>query len=513
MGDCPEDVTVPVILLPGIMGSRLRQSGGDMAWDPDSTVFMARRYLWNAGTGSRPWGGAVNDARVAEAAAARKDLLVGPSFDEGYLQPAEYDPLSGLTSDQILHNWGSVVQMAYLPTLQHISQGSFRLQLETAIRQRNPSFSLVRMPVYACGYNWSASNEASGRYAARKISRWVEAERQWASENGAQCPGAILVTHSMGGFVARAACLQGGAAGDVFAVLSTVMPTDGAAAAYKRFHFGFERPGALGAMATYLVLGRDGALVTALLGHMPGAQELLPNKRYRDNAGNTKWLAILNPERNAVGRFISGDAPHLELPNSNPYTEIYRQRDRMYRAANPEWLFPEARGAANPRVDPFDAFVVQNRVAEGWHDAITTSGDFHEVTYICHSTDAGHPTYDRVDWTPDLTGGSLGRSVRDSDLDTSEGSPDYDRENIIWGEEADKRVDGPFLRPDFRIAPAAGAGDMTVPASSNLFASLPQSRKTPHARGYEHEAAIKDRLVLNWIKDKMVEVLAECDLY
>ena len=156
---------------------------------------------------------------------------------------------------------------------------------------------------------------------------------------------------------------------------------------------------------------------------------------------------------------------------------------------------------------------MQNRVAEGWHDAITTSGDFHEVTYICHSTDAGHPTYDRVDWTPDLTGGSLGRSVRDSDLDTSEGSPDYDRENIIWGEEADKRVDGPFLRPDFRIAPAAGAGDMTVPASSNLFASLPQSRKTPHARGYEHEAAIKDRLVLNWIKDKMVEVLAECDLY
>lgn len=73
MPDCPEDVTIPVILLPGIMGSRLRQTrGGDTAWDPDSNWFMDNRFLYNSGTGSRPWNSSVNDARVAEAAAAGK---------------------------------------------------------------------------------------------------------------------------------------------------------------------------------------------------------------------------------------------------------------------------------------------------------------------------------------------------------------------------------------------------------------------------------------------------------
>lgn len=143
-----------------------------------------------------------------------------------------------------------------------------------------------------------------------------------------------------------------GAATDILAVISTVMPTDGAPAAYKRFHFGFEYPGVNLELGSYVVLGRQGALVTALLGHMPGAQELLPNKRYRTNNGNRQWLHILNPERNMIGNVVSGGAGYLHLPRSNPYTEIYRRKDKMYRAANPLWLFPDAA----PRGDPFDEF-------------------------------------------------------------------------------------------------------------------------------------------------------------
>ena len=37
--------TLPIILVPGIMGSRLkRASGGDKAWDPDANWFMLSRF-------------------------------------------------------------------------------------------------------------------------------------------------------------------------------------------------------------------------------------------------------------------------------------------------------------------------------------------------------------------------------------------------------------------------------------------------------------------------------------
>src|SRR5439155_4638547 len=53
-----------------------------------------------------------------------------------------------------------------------------------------------------------------------------------------RCKKVILVTHSMGGLVARSAC-SGGLAGDVLAVVHTVQPVTGAPAAYWRMKSGF----------------------------------------------------------------------------------------------------------------------------------------------------------------------------------------------------------------------------------------------------------------------------------
>lgn len=524
---CPKDVVVPVIFLPGIMGSRLQNASSDKVWDPDDALFMAITYAANSGTvySLDPFRTKEED-NVRSAAALRKQLLIGGSqFNKSFLKPMEFSPHDAISSvsvgfwgSQVERNWGSVSQNSYGPILQAL-EGTFQDKLNELVQQSNPQFNLVEMPVFAIGYNWAQSNDDSGAYASAKIKEWVARAKQRAGELDAQCPGAIVVTHSMGGLVTRSAAKLHGAEGDIFAVLHTVMPTDGAAAAYKRFHFGFENPGAAFSkqsateMAGYVVLGRQGALVTAILGHMPGGQELLPNKRYKDNRGQGKWLTIHQPKRNALGRMISGNTPFIELPNANPYSEIYQREDRMYRAANPDWLFPEGMDDSDPNASEFDAFVKTNAVAEAFHDALIGGGDFHEVTYLCFSADSSLRTYDRVDWRTDKWLGSLGASV-DEDTVSTDRTEDYRREGLIFGEEGDKEISGGVFGTDMKIDEPTGAGDMTVPASAgNFVPGVPAARRTAHFSGYMHEPALKDPTVQSWVQEKMAEVLAECSLF
>ena len=64
-----------------------------------------------------------------------------------------------------------------------------------SVRQINPLFNLVEIPAFALGYNWSQSNDDSGKYAANKIKEWVAKAKERAGQIGAQCPGAIVITH------------------------------------------------------------------------------------------------------------------------------------------------------------------------------------------------------------------------------------------------------------------------------------------------------------------------------
>ncbi|WP_147253075.1 triacylglycerol lipase [Thalassospira profundimaris] len=548
MIQCPKDVVVPVIFIPGIMGSRLRQKANPdkVMWDPDDVALMLKKYglaggfyinpLHFTGIGkafenadmSVPGDHTLEGASVALSASARKKALIGgASFNKDYLEPMEYsdhenisNASDGFWGSQVERNWGSVAWSSYGSILEKLEQ-QFPQTLSLTVKEVNPEFNLVEMPVFALGYNWSASNDDSGKYAADKIKQWVAKAKQRAADIGAQCPGAIVLTHSMGGLVARSAAMIHGAAGDIFAVLHTVMPTDGAAAAYKRFHFGFEHPefsifspidGAF-ERAGYVVLGRQGQLVTAILGHMPGGQELLPNKRYKDNEGKAQWLTVKNPERNWAVKWFSDDEPFIELPKRNPYTEIYRREDRMYRAANPEWLFPEGMEDLPPTKSGFQYFSEVNKDAELFHDILVSSGDFHEVTYLCYSDDPGLKTYDRVDWESAKPFGSWGRDVSEKDV-SADRTEDYRREGLLWGSEEDKEISGGWVGTDFKIAAPSGAGDMTVPASSGRFAAaVPKSRRTGHKSGYMHEPALKAGIVETWVKDTMVEVLGKCTLY
>lgn len=89
-----------------------------------------------------------------------------------------------------------------------------------------------------------------------------------------------------------------------------------------------------------------------------------------------------------------------------------------------------------------------------------------DITYFSHSGDPHETARDRIEWVPEAIGASLfNRSISRSDLSWDAGY-EYDTENIYIGDEADKELEGPLLGADWRISPAAAAGDSTGPVST-----------------------------------------------
>lgn len=334
-----ERFVLPIIFIPGIMGSRLGTTQNDIVWDPNSSWFMFTTY-----------------GRRKADAAKKRALLIGDHFDEDYLQVLIKsedikDKKDGTRGER---GWGGVAWKSY---------GEFLNTLQK--RKWDSTVSLFfEFPVHCFGYNWTASNEL----AVRKLAEYIVDVKKSYKDKGRRCEKVILVTHSMGGLVARAACTLSGAMDNVLGVIHGVQPANGSPAAYWRMKGGFERPHAIPELAlscwwknpvkafkhlkgkivesellglpftnlkigkgniTAWVLGTDGEEVTALMGNMPGGLQLLPNKQYKNNDGHHRWLELYD---------INGG--RTMLPEADPYEEIYRKKDVYYRLVKPEWLDP-----------------------------------------------------------------------------------------------------------------------------------------------------------------------------
>lgn len=382
---------VPIIFVPGIMGSRLQDRDGKKVWDPDSKIFMLAKFgaFW-------------------QSAKKRKDRLVGSAFQSEYLSVIEDDAFHNrkfahsVDRTRAERGWGGVGWSSY---------GEFLIALQN--KQWEPLVHLsFRMPVYAFGYNWTASNGLSGKKLAAYIDNII-------SRYEDRCSRVILVTHSMGGLVARAACKLHGAEDKVLSVIHGVQPAMGSAAAYWRMKGGFERPHTIPELdawqwlknpskmvhhktetlltkgydfgmgtnvglgnVTAWVLGADGEEVTSLLGNMPGGLELLPNKHYHDNDGKKQWLI-----------FVNADGKETRLPKSDPYEEIFRRKEEFYRLVNPNWLDPGGGEESAPgKKSPWNRYTQYLSVAERFHDNLQMK--IHHDTYQFYST--GIASADRV---------------------------------------------------------------------------------------------------------------------
>lgn len=222
---------VPIIFVPGIMGTRLKFPDDDERWDPDHRKYMLRKWaMW------------------------------GPDRKRSLLHYT--------TEAKIMHEYPDESRKSVIKSY----YGDFLELLD------GMDFSPASCPVYVVGYDWRQSNWDSATLLRNKIERVLKT-------NEAQK--AIVITHSMGGLVTRAALLRypEEMTSKIAGVIHVVQPVAGAVTFYRRIFTGMKR-------------GPDGGWAPADIGFrwvggttpyeflralsgMRGAFELLPTRQYR----------------------------------------------------------------------------------------------------------------------------------------------------------------------------------------------------------------------------------------
>lgn len=226
----PPDKVIPVIFVPGIMGSNLgtrntKANKAGVAWHPDNKL-----WAWEFK------GLLANQRQVildpAQTYAASLSEI--PDGESPFFAQAPKAAQKNWKAEYQRRGWGTVMLSSYGPLLYHLEFQLNRIYQTGTIAQ--PWRDLLQSqgkqwgemqgyskleeselfkagdywyPVHAVGYNWLQSNGEAGKYLAGQINAFTAHYRKL----GYPCEKVILVTHSMGGLVARATKFLGSCMG------------------------------------------------------------------------------------------------------------------------------------------------------------------------------------------------------------------------------------------------------------------------------------------------------------
>ena len=340
----PPIKTIPVIFLPGVMGSNLMVSeeGNDKAiWRGDSLggVFLEwaqkdgieRRDLLNPDTTKVDNRGDINQT------------IYSPYSDDGKLFPTRRERgwgeilsfsygkflsvLQGALTDdwqQALVNYGksSPGKNGILSQLVGVSLSDNKnseITGESLLTQEELNhFQNFLFPVHVYGYNWLQDNKTSAQGLLAYI---TEVINLYKHQHGHGMPfpdgqeKVIIVTHSMGGLVARYASQVLGGKDKILGIILGVIPDLGSPAAYRRMKVGAKQEGIAGA-----VLGNTAKELMPVLARAPAPLQLLPSAKY---LSGTPWLTV-----EGAGE----DGSDVKLPQTgDPFGEIYLNKTLWYR--------------------------------------------------------------------------------------------------------------------------------------------------------------------------------------
>ena len=335
-------------------------------------------------------------------------------------------------------------------------------------------------PVHAMGYNWLKSNGECAREIAQRIKDLIATYRG----NGRDCPGVILVTHSMGGMLGRALLHPdyGNIADKILGICHNVMPTVGAAAAYKRLRAGFggEGRGPV-SWVTEKVLGNDGPKCTAVLANAQGGLELLPFKQY-----GTHWLKVKDLAGNVL----------FSWPGEDVAQEIYTRSDVWWRLINPDWIDPADQVHRDPKqggksAENIGKNATTERIMNAKRFSESIANTFAKPTFASYGVGSDDPAWGEIVWRV-VTGDPAGA-----------GNPrhwqllaDYGNGKLLV-----KGADGQALTLVMQVP--HDAGDGTVPTERS--ARKVQAQVKFEQTGYDHQGSyentkVKDSTLYSIIK-------------
>jgi pimeloyl-ACP methyl ester carboxylesterase len=517
---------IPIVFLPGIMGSNLRMSPErqaklgrkkNVAWRPDWPLEMVglvnadparrQRQLDPSSTvvdtydgGAAPTGDADESASQRQACGSiRVTIHTGHSLllmDD----PPTVKPRRTKEDKALERGWGEVYFGSYRSILEECEQLLNRparygspwgriLDTDPATwgAVNNPRLTPLTepelaaatkgcmFPVHAMGYNWLQSITQSAIILAGRITDLIQRYKSI----GLQCEKVIIVTHSMGGLVGRALVHpeMGNIENKILGVVHGVQPATGAPAAYKRMRCGFEE-GAVGIDPAPKILGNFGAEVTAVLGNSIGGLQLLPSCAY----GNG-WLRVIH----------NGHVIESWPKNGDPYAEIYCVKNKWFALLREEWLNP-----AKNNDSGFKATCNRLSLAKKFHDSIKDT--YHPVSYAHYGADTDRSSWSSVSWVYGLP--VLDRNWRELQIVGDSG------QGLLSLANAD-HIPGMPSGISAKLGPAVGPGDQTVPTISSDHQLLSGKfegifRQT----GYEHQNSYKDIRALHSTLFSIVKIAA-----
>lgn len=493
---------LPIVFVPGVMGSNLKsKDGGAKVWNLNSLGGI----FWDK------WG---------QSAGARQQLLHPDRTEvdsEGSVPTREVGTVvigqgaSDLVKQYRARGWGEVAKTSYqdfLILLEDTLNGHRKGQPQRtdveakvaalmALRADDPSnqpwrpekgpadsapgdFAHLRQwafPVYACGYNWLEDNALAAQRLQQRIGEAI-AQNNHAN---ARCEQVIVITHSMGGLVARVCQQLDGMEAKIAGIVHGVMPADGAPVAYRRCKLGVAEEG----FGAGEVIGKTGQEVTAVFAQAPGALELLPTHRYKGG-----WLEVRGPDGKTVQKM---------LHESDPYEEVYARRDRWWALIKEEWLKPKDGAPIT-----FEQYLGYLRNAKKFHQALTPNS-YHPNTYAFYGADNRGKTrsFERIVWQM-----TRGRGAEDKvpspeavyDMSPKQVQLDgVNPEYVGWKQtiKSEPYPDGGVSfsvdetsQWELRVGLADGTGDGTVPSASGRSpADCPKVRQVFRLSGVQHEPA------------------------
>lgn len=450
--------SVPIIFVPGIMGSNLMVTNAVNKLDAKAPVWL----MDGAVAAAKMWA-----LRSPETRQLRLDPKNTEVTNDGKV-PDNVPTIGDAKMIREQRFWGEVGAMSYqsyLVWLEQALNGKGRVDGWRAL-QGSPGFAAavskgftfdplqkadvdhaadMRFPVYACGYNWLQSNEKSAQRLGKRIDEVIKAN----NSKSFNCQRVILITHSMGGLVARACSELQGYQGKIAGIVHGVMPATGAAVAYKRVRSGTE--GSAG-----VVIGPDAATVTAVFANAPGALQLLPSQHYPSG-----WLK-LGVESGAAFK------QKVALPVADPYEEIYTKKGVWWGLVDEKLINP----AKLAKHEGWDSYLKNINEAKDFHATLGSKYHPNTIAFYGDGTDgANGKTWGTVRWEAvaanDMTTVTRGRTGHATVA--MDAKPEELLAMLLASDDGEGKVSaqhGARYRYDFVLSSKDSAGDGTVPVAS-----------------------------------------------